>query len=100
MPAILASRFHQIDAAPAPIPERKTFAAPILWFVQCKIKKKRIMYNLRLRLRYSVQRGITSKKYLFFILVADKLHWTFKLYDKDNSGEIGKLNIFIRIILV
>ncbi len=26
--------------------------------------------------------------------VADKLHWTFKLYDKDGSGEIGKCSFF------
>jgi hypothetical protein len=30
--------------------------------------------------------------------VADKLHWTFKLYDKDGNWEIGEVKIFfIRI---
>ena len=36
------------------------------------------------------------------ITVADKLHWTFKLYDKDGSGEIGKTKLykfFIRRLL-
>ena len=28
------------------------------------------------------------------VLVADKLHWTFKLYDKDGSGEIGDFWIY------
>ena len=31
-----------------------------------------------------------QNKNKMFISVADKLHWTFKLYDKDGSGEIGK----------
>ena len=35
-----------------------------------------------------MQNKIINYYYLFITLVEDKLHWTFKLYDQDGSGEI------------